>query len=166
MFAERHKRALSRDIDSQRMTGGQLFERFMERTRENGDAARFDEIGDYVLPDDMEKNKLCSYEFDMLPIVNFGGSEGIYIDCSLKGKFDESGRKTLHIGTLKTLSTDLDACKTMGELCGALMYHSNRFVNENLYIFDSAESIERMLTKSLTIEQGQTEAPQLMSQQM
>ncbi|MDD3778471.1 MAG: hypothetical protein PHU76_01640 [Synergistaceae bacterium] len=165
-FAEQHKRSQHRDIDSQRMTGGELFERFMERTRENGDAARFDEIGDYVLPDDMEKGKLCSYEFDMLPIVNFGGSEGIYIDCSLRGKFDESGRSSLHIGTLKTLSTDLDACKTMGELCGALMHYANSFVNENLYLFDSAESIERMLTKPLRIEQGQTEAPQLSSQQM
>jgi hypothetical protein len=101
----------------------------------------------------------------MLPIVNFGGSEGIYVDCSLRGKFDESGRKSLHIGTLKTLSTDLDACKTMGELCGALMYHNSKFVNENLYRFDSAESIERMLTKPLVMEQAQDEAP-TMCQQM
>jgi hypothetical protein len=166
IFAEQHRRALKRDIDSQRMTGGELFERFMERTRENGDAARFGEICEYVLPEDMEKGKLCSYEFDMLPIVNFGGSEGIYIDCSLRGKFDENGRNVLHIGTLKTLRTDLDACKTMGELCGALMYHGSQFVNENLYLFDSTESIERMLTKPLRIEQAQTETPQLSVQQM
>ena len=165
-FAEQHKRAMKRDIDNQRMTGGQLFEKFMERTRENGDAARYDELCDYVLPEDMGKDKLCSYEFDMIPIVNFGGSEGIYIDCSLRGKFDESGRKALHIGTLKTLRTDLDACKIMGELCGALMYHENSFVGENLYLFDSTEAIERMLTKPLKIEQTQTEAPQLGGQQM
>jgi hypothetical protein len=166
IFAEQHRRTLRRDIDSQRMTGGQLFEKFMERARENGDAARFDEIGDYVLSESLEKDKLCSYEFDMLPIVNFGGSEGIYIDCSLRGKFDNSGRNSLHIGTLKTLDTGLDACKTMGELCGALMYHSSRFINENLYLFDSTESIERMLTNPLKIEQTQTEAPQLGVQQM
>ena len=165
-FAEQHKRTLNRDVDNQRMTGGQLFERFMECARENDDAARFDEMCDYVLPEDMEKGKLCSYEFDMLPIVNFGGSEGIYIDCSLRGKFDESGRNSLHIGTLKTLRTDLDACKIMGELCGALMYHDSRFVNENIYLFDSTEAIERMLTKPLNIEQTQAEAPQLGGQQM
>lgn len=165
-FAEQHKRTLNRDIDNQRMTGGQLFERFMECARENDDAARFDEMCDYVLPEDMEKGKLCSYEFDMLPIVNFGGSEGIYIDCALRGKFDESGRNSLHIGTLKTLRTDLDACKIMGELCGALMYHENSFVGENLYLFDSTEAIERMLTKPLNIEQTQAEAPQLGGQQM
>jgi hypothetical protein len=165
-FAEQHRRTLRRDIDNQRMTGGQLFEKFMERARENGDTARFDEIGDYVLSESLEKGKLCSYEFDMLPIVNFGGSEGIYIDCSLRGKFDDSGRNSLHIGTLKTLRTDLDACKVMGELCGALMYHSSRFVNENLYLFDSTTSIERMLTNPLKMEQTQTEAPQLGVQQM
>ena len=165
-FTEQHKRRLNRDIDNQRMTGGQLFERFMECARENDDAARFDEVCDYVLPEDMEKGKLCSYEFDMLPIVNFGGSEGIYIDCALRGKFDESGRNSLHIGTLKTLRTDLDACKIMGELCGALMYHENSFVGENLYLFDSTEAIERMLTKPLNIEQTQAEAPQLGGQQM
>ena len=165
-FTEQHKRRLNRDIDNQRMTGGQLFERFMECARENDDAARFDEMCDYVLPEDMEKGKLCSYEFDMLPIVNFGCSEGIYIDCSLRGKFDESGRNSLHIGTLKTLRTDLDACKIMGELCGALMYHENSFVGENLYLFDSTEAIERMLTKPLQIAQEQAEAPRLGGQQM
>jgi hypothetical protein len=46
------------------------------------------------------------------------------------------------------------------------MYHSSRFINENLYLFDSTESIERMLTNPLKIEQTQTEAPQLGVQQM
>jgi hypothetical protein len=164
-FADAHSRTIQRDVENHRMTGGQLFDAFMAQARENGDLARFDAIGDYELADDAERGKLSSYEFDMLPIVNFGGSEGIYVDCSLRGKFDESGRKSLHIGTLKTLSTDLDACKTMGELCGALMYHNSKFVNENLYRFDSAESIERMLTKPLVMEQAQDEAP-TMCQQM
>ena len=165
-FAERHSQGIQRDIESQRMTGGQLFEKIMERARENGDLARFDNICDYVLPDDRNTGKLSSYEFDMLPAVNFGGSEGIYIDCSLRGKFDESGRKSTDIGTLKTLDTDLDACKVMGELCGVLLYHESKYVNENLYLFDSDASIDRMLTKPLTIEQSEMEAPQLGGQQM
>ena len=165
-LAERHTSAIQRDIENQRMTGGELFDRIVNRARENGDLARFDGICEYVLPDDSHKGKLCSYEFDMLPIVNFGGSEGIYIDCGLRGKFDESGRSAMSIGTIKTLSTDLDACKIMGELCGILMYHENQFVNEHLYLFDSAESIERMLTKPLKLEQTQTEAPQFSGQQM
>jgi hypothetical protein len=164
-FAERHLQIIQREIDGQRMTGGQLFDAFMAQARENGDLAQFDTIGDYELADDMEKGKLCSYEFDLLPIVNFGGSEGIYIDCSIRGKFDESGRNSLHIGTIKTLDTSLDACKVMGELCGTLMYHDSKFVNENLCRFDSAESIERTLTRPLAMEQMREET-QTMCQQM
>ena len=58
------------------------------------------------------------------------------------------------------------ACKVMGELCGVLMYHENRFVNENLYLFDSTESIERMITKSMEIEQQITDPEMQMGQQM
>ena len=91
---------------------------------------------------------------------------GIYIDCGLRGKFDESGRDSISIGTIKTLSTDLDACKIMGELCGVLMYHESKYVNEHLTLFDSSESIERMLTKPLLLEQTQAEALQMSGQQM
>ena len=163
---ERYTRKMNQDVDTQRMTGGQLFDAVMARARENGDLVRFDAINEYVLAEDCEKGKLCSYEFDLLPAIDFGGSEGIYIDCSLQGEFDESGRKSLHIGTIKTLDTDLAACKVMGELCGALMYHESKFVNDNLYLFDSNASIERMLTKPLTLEQTSSDAPEITSQQM
>jgi hypothetical protein len=158
-LSEKYTRKLNRDVEALRMTGGQLFEKIMERAKDNGDVARFDAIKEYVLPEEYETAKLCNYEFDMLPAVGFG-CEGIYIDCYLKGSFDESDRPSLHIGTIKTLSTDLDACKVMGELCGALLYHESKFVNENLYLFDSADSIERMLTKPLTLEQTQAKRPQ------
>ena len=54
----------------------------------------------------------------------------------------------------------------MGELCGALMYHESKFVNDNLYLFDSNASIERMLTKPLTLEQTSSDAPEITCQQM
>lgn len=166
-LSEKFQREFRMNLEKQRMTGGQLFDRIIEQARENGDLARFDAIDEYILDDTSYKGKLCSYEFDLLPAMNFGGSEGIYIDCYLKGKFDESGRDSLHIGTIKTLDTNLNACKVMGELCGALMYHENRFVNENLYLFDSTESIERMITKSMEIEQAQSTGPEMqMGQQM
>ncbi len=165
-LSEKLQREFRINLEKQRMTGGQLFDRIIEQARENGDLASFDAIDEYILGDTSDKGKLCSYEFDLLPAMNFGGSEGIYIDCYLKGKFDESGRDSLHIGTIKTLDTDLDACKVMGELCGVLMYHENRFVNENLYLFDSTESIERMITKSMEIEQQITDPEMQMGQQM
>ena len=163
---ERHTQSIRAAIDQQRMTGGELFQKIMECARDNGDLARFDTILEYVLPEDYDKAKLCSYEFDFLPAINFGGSEGIYIDCSIRGKFDDSGRKSLCVGTIKTLSTDLDACKIMGELCGALMYHESRYVNDNLYRFDSAKSLESLLTRPMAIEPVQAEGPQMGGQQM
>lgn len=152
------RQAFRTALEKQRMTGGQLFEKVLERAKENGDLARFEAISDYTLADDYESGKLCSYEFDLLPAVNFG-CEGVYINCSLRGKFDDSGRKALPIGTLKTLSTDLDACKVMGEVCGALLYHESRYVNENLSLFTPTAEIERMLSQTLTV------APQLSLQE-
>ena len=79
-----------------------------------------------------EKVKLTAYEFSFDASVNYGGSEGIYIDCYLTGKFDESGRFVLPIGTIKTLKRDLEAAKIMGELCGVLTYYASQYVNQNL----------------------------------
>lgn len=152
---EHLRREFRASLEKQRMTGGQLFNKIIECARSNGDLVNFDAINEYFLPDSIEKGKLCSYEFDLLPAVNFGGSEGIYVDCYLKGKFDESGRTSIHIGTIKTLEVNLDACKTMGELCGALLYHETRYVNENLYLFDSVESIEHMISYKLESAQSQ-----------
>lgn len=37
------------------------------------------------------------------------------------------------MGTLKALGTSLEDCKAMAELCGALMYYADHYVNENLH---------------------------------
>lgn len=122
-----------------RDTGGSLFSSVIRMAKANGDFAKAEPILDYILPREDEsdigsKVKLTDYQFDFVPVVNYGG-EGIYIDCSLKGKFDESGRSSLHVGTLKTLNRDLESAKIMGELCGALMHHASEYVNrrENLH---------------------------------
>ena len=47
-------------------------------------------IMDYFLPESYEIQELTNYEFYFITKVNFGGSEGIYIDCYIKGKFDDS----------------------------------------------------------------------------
>ena len=85
--------------------------------------------------------KLTVYEFDFVPIVNFGGSEGIYLDCYLMGKFDGSGRYSVHIGSKKTLETSLEACKIMGELGGALLHHAGRYVNEQIHRYTPDEQL-------------------------
>ena len=137
-----------------RDTGGSLFSAVLDLAKKNGDYGKAQVILDYVLPSEQESHssemvELTSYQFDFVPIVNFGGSEGIYLDCYLKGKFDESDRSSLHIATLKTLEEGLEAAKVMAELGGALMYHANRYVNENIHRFTPQvwldEQYQRML---------------------
>ena len=66
----------------------------------------------------------------------------LYIDCYLVGKFDESGRFRLHIGTLKTLRRDAEAAKIMGELCGLLLHYENAYVNSNLHRYTPNKDLE------------------------
>lgn len=119
-----------------RDTGGSLFSTVIRTAKANGDFDKAEAILDYYLPCEheegaREKVKLTAYEFNFVPILNYG-SEGVYIDCYLKGKFDESGRSSLHVGTLKTLRQGLEAEKIMGELCGVLHYYEAQYVAQNL----------------------------------
>ena len=79
-----------------RDTGGSLFSSVIRMAKEAGEFGRAEAILDYILPCEHEdgiheKVKLTAYEFDFQPYINYG-CEGIYIDCYLMGKFDESGR--------------------------------------------------------------------------
>lgn len=142
-----------------RDTDGELFCKVIQLARENGDMKRVEPILDYILPSETEDNihervELTRYEFDFLPMINFGGSEGIYVDCYLKGVFDESKRSSLHVGTLKTLGTSLEDCKAMAELCGALMYHASRYVNGNLHRYTPEAELKEEARRKKEKEQG------------
>lgn len=81
----------------QRDRASTLFLSILKQARENGDTADIDPILDYTLPNEQESlakddPALTCYEFNMVPTVEFG-CEGIYIDCYLHGKFDDSGRE-------------------------------------------------------------------------
>lgn len=136
-----------------RDTGGSLFSSVIRLATANGDFGKAQAILDYHLPCEhevgmREKVKLTAYEFDFVPILNYG-SEGIYIDCYLMGKFDGSRRSSLHIGTLKTLRRDLDAEKIMGELCGVLHYYENQYVNQNLRRYTPPKELEAEYQRQL-----------------
>lgn len=142
-----------------RDTGGSLFSTVIRMAKANGDFAKAEAVLDYHLPCEHEEGqkegvKLTAYEFDFVPILNYG-SEGIYIDCYLKGKFDESGRFSLHVGTLKTLKRDLEAEKIMGELCGILHYYENQYVNKNLRLYTPDKELEAQYQRQL--EQNKAE---------
>lgn len=119
-----------------RDTGGSLFSTAVRLAKENGEFDKAEAILDYILPSAhetglKEKVKITAYEFSFESNVSYG-SEGIYLDCYLAGKFDESGRFSLHVGSLKTLRRDLEAAKIMSELGGVLMHYVDQYVNQNL----------------------------------
>ena len=136
-----------------RDTGGSLFSTVVRMAQANGDFGKAGAILDYYLPCEHEEStrdrvKLTAYEFDFVPILKYG-CEGIYIDCYLKGKFDESGRSSVHVGTLKTLRRDLEAEKIMGELCGVLHFYENRYVNQNLQRYTPAQELQTAYQRQL-----------------
>jgi len=71
------------------------------------------------------------------------GSEGIYLDCYLKGKFDNSGNDFCKMGTFKTLNDDLEGMRVMAELGGILNYYLSQFVNQNIKSFMPDEELKQ-----------------------
>lgn len=119
-----------------RDTNTVLMNKVFELVKENGCYEKAGAIMDYFLAEDYKVQELSDYEFDFLVKLNFGGSEGIYLDCYIEGCFRENNaeRKTerLSCGTFKTLDESLDAMKIMGELAGSLTYFASQYVNKEL----------------------------------
>lgn len=125
-----------------------LFHAILDRMQEDGCMAVIQPILDYYLPNkgeplhSEEDTELTDYRFDIVPRMNFGASEGIYVDLYLEGSCDATDRKLARIGCFKTLRTDLDACRLMGELCGMLLYHGRDYVNENIHRYTPKAELE------------------------
>ena len=113
-----------------------LFNGMMKMAREAGALAEFDKIADYEMCDcfdDAAKKPISSYEFKTRFVVDYGGSEGLYIDGYLVGTLDEIGEfQNRHFCTLKTLNRDFEAMKLMGSVCGILQYYATEYINRNL----------------------------------
>lgn len=145
-----------------RDTTRDLFLAALNLVNENGHYDKAAEIMDYVLPEGSIDNKykddieLSNYRFDFDAIAQFGGSEGIYIDCYLSGEYTETELKRYNsgkgivetetrrnIGTFKTLNCDLESFKIMGELCGALIFYASQYVNKNIDRYTPTRELER-----------------------
>lgn len=114
-----------------------LFQAILNWARADGSLCRIEPILEYILPNAEEPlnaeqdSYLTNYRFDICPSMTFG-CEGIFVELSLTGEFDGSGKRQTGLGVFKTLRQDLDACCLMGELCGVLMYHGRSYVNDNI----------------------------------
>ena len=116
-----------------------LFYATLAQARADGCMAEIDPILDYILPNEHEPEEaehdtfLTDYRFNVVPAVQYGGSEGIFVDLYLDGKCDAIGYTRHRIGVFKTLRSDLDACKRMGELCGVLLHYATAHVDQNIH---------------------------------
>lgn len=88
------------------------------------------ELLDYAIPCSRSVGTLLQ-ECDSLDVeaeVNTGGSEGVYVDFYLR---HSTGKRTIAIGTLKTLDEDMDAYIKMGMIAGALIHTGEQFLFYN-----------------------------------
>ena len=92
-----------------------------------------EKILDYFKPEmyDSPKTITCD-DFCVVTEVQFGGSEGIYLDCYAEGRIQpDAPEKRWCLGTYKTLESSLDAMQTFGALGGALTYYARQYLIEN-----------------------------------
>ena len=129
-----------------------LLRAVLERARACGDLREIEPILDYYLPNAQEPlssdldSYLTNYQFSAIANISYG-CEGIFVDLAIEGNFDDSGTNRCTIGTFKTLRQDNDADRLMGQLCGILMYHTTRYVNENLHRYTPKRELEAELRR-------------------
>ena len=120
-------------IKVKRDTREMLMKGIHQMVVDNGQFQSAEAILDYFSPDtyDSPKEITCD-DFYVVTEVQFGGSEGIYLDCYAEGRIQpECEKKRWHLGTYKTLETSLSAMQTLGALGGALTYFASEYLWEN-----------------------------------
>ena len=87
------------------------------------------DILDYHLAERHDSKEIRSYEWDTIGIINFGGSEGIYLDVYAQGEIGNNESK-VRLGTFKTLNRSREDFYIMAKLQTDFVYETNDFVNE------------------------------------
>lgn len=132
-----------------------LLDAVLDRARACGDLKEIEPILDYYLPskeeplNPSEDTYLTDYSFSAVPSMDFG-SEGIFVNLSLIGSFDVSEKERCSIGTFKTLRSDAEASRLMGQLCGVLMYHTTQYVNENIHRYTPTKELHAEQVRKAT----------------
>ena len=87
---------------------------------------------DYALPA-YQPTRVLADEWDCIGHINFGGSEGIYLDLYLHGYVgdDNPDNGDVHVGTYKTLRTDKEAYIDIGKLNAEFVFALKDFVRNH-----------------------------------
>lgn len=74
---------------------------------------------------------MTTYEFNIRNNLDYGGSEGIYIDLWIE-TYRDNEKVVNALGTFKTLREDREGMRIMGKLLADFIVEENAYVNTNL----------------------------------
>ena len=109
------------------MTTADLFNKVCDILKEKG---LFPKILDYALAESTPA-PVTSYEYCLKNNLDYGGSEGIYLDLWIEIHSD-NGIQKKGLGTFKTLEDSRDAVYIMGKLLADFIVEERVYVNANL----------------------------------
>ena len=126
-----------------RITREALMRSIHQLVVDNDQYAAAEAIVDYFSPERYGTPQEISYDdFYIITQVNWGGSEGIFLDCYAVGRIHPDGpQKGWHLGTYKTLETSLAAMQTLGALGGVLTYYASEYLWNNNALFLSEREL-------------------------
>lgn len=109
------------------MTTAELFEKICGILKEKG---LYPGILDYALAASTPK-PITTYEYSFRNNLDYGGSEGIYLDLWIETETDK-GTKRDKMGTFKTLEDSRDAMHIMAKLLADFIVEESAYVNAHL----------------------------------
>ena len=125
-------------MKAKRHTTTDLFNATIEAARAAGLLTELDAILDYAEPA-RGAQPISDFEFETLFQPRFGSNEGMYIDASIRGVWQDGGTTGQRgIGTIKTLREDMPAMLTMGQAVGALTWCARDCIDSNIDDFAPA----------------------------
>lgn len=110
------------------MTTAEYFEKICAVLREKDRMP--DNLLDYALAA-FSPVPIMTYEFDIRNNLDYGGSEGIYLDIAIE-VCEQGKRVRRSLGTFKTLQTSPEAMRTMAQLLADFIVEDRVYVNSHL----------------------------------
>ncbi|MEE0930537.1 MAG: hypothetical protein UIM53_06010 [Acutalibacteraceae bacterium] len=91
---------------------------------------------DYWLPERYKVIEFRNYEWDCTADLQFGGSEGIYLDIYAVGYINSDEKQKVRLGVFKTLGESREHFYEMAKLQADFIWEVRDFVNEHIEEFE------------------------------
>lgn len=109
------------------MTTAEFFDKIVEIMKDNGsDFSRLEYAicTSYPVP-------ITTYEFSIKGDLNYGGSEGMYLDMSIE-RYDGNRVVSNPLGCMKILDADREAVHVLSDLLADFLYDGNKYTMQHL----------------------------------